>query len=89
MSSERKHGLSTEQFPVSAYAGSSKNLKDLKDLQLLELELLVVPREAPPLPPIAPRSPGAPRLLQRARDFLRGPTGSQLQLGRAESRGGA
>ena len=27
------HGLSTEQFPVSAYAGSSKNLKDLKDLQ--------------------------------------------------------
>ena len=28
---ERKHGLSTEQFPVSAYVGSSKNLKDLKD----------------------------------------------------------
>ena len=27
---ERKHGLSTEQFPVSAYAGSSKNLKDPK-----------------------------------------------------------
>ena len=27
---ERKHGLSTEQFPVSAYVGSSKNLKDLK-----------------------------------------------------------
>jgi len=27
----RKHGLSTEQFPVSAYVGSSKNLKDLKD----------------------------------------------------------
>jgi len=26
----RKHGLSTEQFPVSAYVGSSKNLKDLK-----------------------------------------------------------
>jgi len=26
-----KHGLSTEQFPVSAYVGSSKNLKDLKD----------------------------------------------------------
>jgi len=25
-------GLSTEQFPVSAYGGSSKNLKDLKDL---------------------------------------------------------
>ena len=25
----RKHGLSTEQFPVSAYAGNSKNLKDL------------------------------------------------------------
>ena len=23
-------GLSTEQFPVSAYVGSSKNLKDLK-----------------------------------------------------------
>ena len=29
--SERKHGLSTEQFPASAYAGSSKNPKDLKD----------------------------------------------------------
>ena len=28
---ERKHGLSTEQFPVSAYAGSSKDLKDLKE----------------------------------------------------------
>ena len=27
---ERKHGLSTEQVPVSAYVGSSKNLKDLK-----------------------------------------------------------
>ena len=25
-----KHGLSTKQFPVSAYDGSSKNLKDLK-----------------------------------------------------------
>ena len=25
-------GLSTEQFPVSAYTGSSKNLNDLKDL---------------------------------------------------------
>jgi len=24
-----KHGLATEQFPVSAYVGSSKNLKDL------------------------------------------------------------
>ena len=30
MRSERKHGLSTEQFPVSAYVGSSKNLKGLK-----------------------------------------------------------
>jgi hypothetical protein len=28
---ERKHGLSTEQSPVSAYAGSSKNLKDPKE----------------------------------------------------------
>ena len=26
----RKHGLSTEPVPVSAYAGSSKNPKDLK-----------------------------------------------------------
>ena len=26
----RTHGLSTEQVPVSAYVGSSKNLKDLK-----------------------------------------------------------
>ena len=25
----RKDGLSTKQFPLSAYAGSSKNLKDL------------------------------------------------------------
>jgi hypothetical protein len=24
------HGLSTQQFPVSAYVGSSKNLQDLK-----------------------------------------------------------
>ena len=29
-SSEKKHGLSSEQFPVSAYVGSSKNLKGLK-----------------------------------------------------------
>ena len=27
----KEAGLSTEQFPVSAYVGSSKNLKDLKD----------------------------------------------------------
>jgi len=26
-----EHGLSTEPVPVSAYAGSSKNLKDLKE----------------------------------------------------------
>ena len=32
MGPERKHGLSTKQFPVSAYVGSSKNLKDLKDV---------------------------------------------------------
>ena len=31
MWSERKHGLSTEQLPVSAYVGGSKNLKDLMD----------------------------------------------------------
>ena len=31
MRSERKHGISTEQSPVSAYLGSSKNLKDLMD----------------------------------------------------------
>jgi hypothetical protein len=29
-----KHGLSTEPVPVSAYVGSSKNLKDLKDLHM-------------------------------------------------------
>ena len=29
--SGRKHGLSTKQFPVSAYVGSSKILKGLKD----------------------------------------------------------
>ena len=28
---ERKHGLSAEPVPVSAYVGSSKNLKDLKE----------------------------------------------------------
>ena len=33
MRSERKHGLSTEQFPVSAYVGSSENLKDLTEDQ--------------------------------------------------------
>jgi hypothetical protein len=27
----RVGGLSTEQFPVSAYVGSSKNLRDLKE----------------------------------------------------------
>ena len=32
MGSERKHGLSTEQFSVSAYVGSSKSLKDLREL---------------------------------------------------------
>ena len=31
---ERKHGLSTEQFPVSAYVGTSKNLKALKDWRI-------------------------------------------------------
>jgi hypothetical protein len=31
MWSKRKHGLFTEPVPVSAYVGSSKNLKDLKD----------------------------------------------------------
>ena len=31
MRSEMKYGLSTEQFPVSAYIGCSKNLKDSKD----------------------------------------------------------
>ena len=30
MWSERKHGLSTEQVPVSAYVGSSNKLKDLQ-----------------------------------------------------------
>ena len=28
----KEDGLSTEQFPVSAYVGSSKNLRDLKVL---------------------------------------------------------
>ena len=31
MLSERKHGLSREQFPVFAYVGSWKNLKDPKN----------------------------------------------------------
>ena len=34
MWSEWKHGLSTENFPVSACVGSSKNLKALKDLKI-------------------------------------------------------
>ena len=33
---DRKDGFSTEQFSVSAYVGSSKNLKDLKDLPCRE-----------------------------------------------------
>ena len=32
MRSERKHGLSTEKFPVSAYGESPKNLEDLNAL---------------------------------------------------------
>ena len=32
---ERKHGLSTEQVPVSAYVGSSKNLKDEQPRNLM------------------------------------------------------
>jgi hypothetical protein len=40
MWSERKHGLSTEPVPVSAYVGSSKNLKDLKDLGVGLLKVL-------------------------------------------------
>ena len=35
---KRKHGLSTEQFPVSAYVGSSNNLKDLKGTLSLRQE---------------------------------------------------
>ena len=35
LSSKSKHGLSTEPVPVSAYVGSSKNLKDLKDAHVL------------------------------------------------------
>ena len=31
MCSERKDGVFTEPVPMSAYVGSSKNLKDLKD----------------------------------------------------------
>jgi hypothetical protein len=42
MCSERKHGLSTEQFPVSAYVGSSKNLKDLKVWTRSESKMLSV-----------------------------------------------
>ena len=34
MWSEKKHGLSTEPVPVSAYVGSLKNLRDLKDDRL-------------------------------------------------------
>ena len=34
MWSERKHGLSTEQFPVSAHVGSAKNLNVLNSLAI-------------------------------------------------------
>jgi len=37
MLSERKHGLSTKQFLVSAYVRSSRNLKDLKGGSTLSL----------------------------------------------------
>ena len=30
---QRKHGLSTEPFSVSAYGGTSKNRKDLKPIR--------------------------------------------------------
>ena len=36
----RKHGFSAEPVPVSAYVGSSKNLKDLKDLGEEEIHVL-------------------------------------------------
>ena len=35
MWSERKHGFFAESIPVSAYVGSSKNLKNLKDSRVL------------------------------------------------------
>jgi len=49
---DRKHGLSTEQFPVSVYVGSSKNLKDLKVAGLVCSIL-----SATPLDPLQPLSP--------------------------------
>ena len=36
MRSQRKLGLSTEQFPVSAYVGNWKHLKDLKDVEAID-----------------------------------------------------
>ena len=46
MLGEIKTGLSTEPVPVSAYAGSSKNLKDLnlKDLKHQKGILLAPPK---------------------------------------------
>ena len=48
---ERKHGLSTEPFPVSACAGGSKNLKDLK-VECVGSCTRDVLYPAPPLKPI-------------------------------------
>ena len=46
---EREHGLSTEQFPVSAYVGSSKNIKELKTI-LKGGRANHIPFEGQPLP---------------------------------------
>jgi len=43
MLSERKQGLSAEPVPVSAYGGSSKNLKDLKRRLGSGIKMLPVP----------------------------------------------
>ena len=47
----RKHCLSTEQFPVSAYVKSSKNLKDLKDLKDLQDHSMCLKRPSGALTP--------------------------------------
>ena len=69
MWSERKHGLSTEEFPVSAFVESSKNLKDLKRQAPYPGRRAPRPPRTRP-PPRARLPPRAARPRPRARDTL-------------------
>ena len=51
---EKKIGLSTEQFPVSAYVGTSENLKGLKDASVVAAVVTGAPRSKKTPIPIGP-----------------------------------